>query len=37
MIEIVSWLRKISESLDKIAKALDSGKSTKTKKESKDK
>lgn len=37
MIEIVSWLRKISESLDKIAKALDSGKSTKNKKESEDK
>ena len=37
MIEIVSWLRKISESLDKIAKALDIGKSTKTKKESEDK
>lgn len=34
MIEIVSWLRKISESLDKIAKSLDSGKTVSKKKES---
>lgn len=37
MIEIVSYLRRIAESLDKIAKALDGGKTTKTKKESEEK
>lgn len=37
MLEIVQYLRKIAETLDRIAKAMEGGKSTKTKKESEDK
>ena len=37
MLEIVQYLRKISETLDRIAKAMEGGKSAKTKKESEDK
>lgn len=37
MLEIVQYLRKISEVLERIAKAMEGGKSTKTKKESEDK
>ena len=37
MLEIVQYLRKIAETLDRIAKSMEGGKSTKTKKESEDK